>query len=44
MVTVRLTGMQYDFIALDDLLGFGTVTMPGFDATIVGEDLNGAGA
>lgn len=44
MVTVRLTGMQYDFIALDDLLGFGTLTMPGFDATVVGEDLNGAGA
>lgn len=44
MVTVRLTGMQYDFIALDDLLGFGTLTMPGFDATLVGEDFNGAGA
>jgi hypothetical protein len=44
MVTVRLTGMQYDFIALDDLLGFGALTMPGFDATVVGEDLNGAGA
>jgi hypothetical protein len=44
MVTVRLTGMAYDFIALDDLLGFGTLTMPGFDATIVGEDLNGSGA
>ena len=43
MVTVRLTGMTYDFIALDDLLGFGTVTMPGFDATLTGEDLNGAG-
>lgn len=44
MVTVRLTGMQYDFIALDDLLGFGTLTMPGFDATLVVEDFNGAGA
>lgn len=44
MITVRLTSMEYDFIALDDLLGFGTLTMPGFDATIVGEDLNGAGA
>ena len=44
MVTVRLTGMEYDFIALDDLLGFGTLTMPSFDATVVGEDLNGAGA
>lgn len=44
MVTVRLTDMTYDFIALDDFLGFGTLTMPSFDATIVGEDLNGAGA
>lgn len=44
MVTVRLTGMTYDFIALDDLLGFGALTMPGFDATLVGEDLDGAGA
>lgn len=44
MVTVRLTSMEYDFIALDDLLGFGTLTMPSFDATVVGEDLDGAGA
>jgi hypothetical protein len=44
LVTVRLTGMNYDFIAIDDLLGFGAVTMPGFDATLVGEDFNGAGA
>lgn len=44
MVTVRLTGMQYDFVALDDLLGFGALTMPGFDATLVAEDFNGAGA
>lgn len=44
IVIVRLTGMQYDFIALDDLLGFGALTMPGFETAIVGEDLNGAGA
>lgn len=44
MVTVRLTGMTYDFIALDDLLGFGRLTMPSFGSTIVGEDLNGAGS
>lgn len=44
LVTVRLTGMTYDFIALDDLLGFGALTMPGFDSTLVGEDYNGAGA
>jgi Flp pilus assembly pilin Flp len=44
MVTVRLTGMTYDFVAIDDLLGFGALSMPGFDATLVGEDLNGQGA
>jgi hypothetical protein len=44
MVTVRLTGMTYDFIAVDDLMGFDTLNMPGFDSTLVGEDLNGAGA
>lgn len=41
MVTVRLTGMEYDFVALDDLLGFGALTMPSFDATLVAEDFNG---
>ncbi len=40
MVTVRLTGMTYDYIAIDELLGFGTLVMPGFDATLVGEDIN----
>lgn len=44
MVTVRLTGMTYDFIVLNSLLGFGTVAMPSFDASVTGEDLNGAGA
>lgn len=38
LVTVRLQGMTFDFITLDGLLGFGPITMPGFDATIVGED------
>ncbi|MBX9746715.1 MAG: pilus assembly protein [Hyphomonadaceae bacterium] len=44
MVTVRLTGMSYEFVAIDDLLGFDDLVMPGFDATLVGEDLNGQGA
>ena len=44
MVTVRLTGMTYEFIAIDALLGFGPLSMPGFDAALVGEDLNGQGA
>jgi hypothetical protein len=42
MVTVRLTGMTYNFIVLNSLLGFGAIAMPGFDATVAGEDLNGA--
>lgn len=44
MMTVRLTGMTYDFIAMDDLIGLGSLTMPSFDATVTGEDLSGAGA
>jgi Flp pilus assembly protein TadG len=43
LITVRLTGMTYNFIAIDDLLGFGVAPMPGFDATLIGEDQNGAG-
>jgi Flp pilus assembly protein TadG len=42
MVTVRLTGMQYDFIALDDLMGLGALTMPSFDSTVSGEDFTSA--
>jgi Flp pilus assembly protein TadG len=44
LVTVRLTGMTYNFIVLDDLLGFSPLTMPSFDATLVAEDFNGAGS
>jgi hypothetical protein len=44
MVTVRLTNMTYDFIAIDAFVPLPTLTMPSFDATIVGEDFNGAGA
>jgi hypothetical protein len=36
--------MTFDFLVMDDLLGFAQLTMPGFDASLVGEDLNGAGA
>lgn len=43
MITVRLVDLQYDFVAIDDLLGFGAVDMPGFDATSVGEDQQGVG-
>jgi Flp pilus assembly protein TadG len=38
LITVRTTGLTYNFVALDDLLGLPPITMPGFDATLVGED------
>lgn len=38
LVTVRTTGLTYNFIALDDLLGLGPITMPGFDTTLLAED------
>lgn len=38
LITVRTADLEYEFIALDDLLGLGTITMPGFDATLVAED------
>lgn len=40
LVTVRLQGMTYDFIALEGLLGFDPIAMPESDATIVAEDQN----
>ncbi len=42
-VTVRLTGLTYNFLALGDLLGMGAITMPDFKATLIGEDLSSAG-
>lgn len=40
LITVRLEGMTFDFVVLDGLLGFQPMAMPGFDATMVGEDQN----
>jgi len=40
-VTVSLTGMTFQFLVIDKLLGFGgTFTMPPFTATLIGEDLS----
>lgn len=40
-VTVRLTGMTFQFIALDALAGLPSqIAMPPFAATLVGEDFN----
>ena len=39
-VTVQLTGLQFEFLALGDLLGLQAVTMPPFAVTMTGEDLS----
>ncbi len=40
-VTVRLIGMTFQVIVVDALLGTpGTLAMPGFTATLIGEDMN----
>ena len=39
-VTVQLTGLQFEFLALGDLLGLQDVTMPPFTVTMTGEDLS----
>lgn len=43
-VRVRLTGLTFDYAFLGSLLGFSSITMPDFRATLVGEDLSSAGA
>lgn len=39
-VTVQLTGLQFEFLAIGDLLGLQPVTMPPFTVTMTGEDLS----
>ncbi|MGH6892692.1 MAG: TadE/TadG family type IV pilus assembly protein [Dongiaceae bacterium] len=41
-ITLRLTGLTFQFFALGDLLGLGPVTMPDFKVTMTGEDLSAA--
>ena len=41
-VTVRLTGLTYDFLVLNGLLGFGPIPMPTLSATATAEDLSGS--
>lgn len=38
-VTVKLNGLTYNFVALG-AFGFGTITMPNFQSTLVAEDLS----
>ena len=41
-ITLSLTGLTYQFIALGGLLGFGQISMPDFQVTMTGEDLSAA--
>jgi hypothetical protein len=38
LITVRTTGLTYNFVTLNSLLGFGPITMPSFASTYVAED------
>jgi hypothetical protein len=42
-ITVGLQGLEFNFIALDGLLGLGPITIPGLRTTMTAEDLNGGG-
>ena len=42
-VTVRLTGIQFNFLILNSLLGLSAINMPSFSSTLIGEDLTAAG-
>jgi hypothetical protein len=42
-VTVRLTGITFNFLVLNDLLGLSPISMPGMAATLTGEDLTASG-
>ena len=43
-VSVRLTGLTFQFAFLGGFLGRSSITMPDFRASLVGEDLSSAGA
>jgi hypothetical protein len=39
-ITLQLTGLQFEFLALGDLLDLPPITMPPFTVTMTGEDLS----
>ncbi len=39
-ITVELTGLTFQFMFLNGLLGFGPITMPAMKTTATGEDMN----
>ena len=38
LVSVKTTGLTYNFVAIGKLLGLSSITMPGFTSTLVAED------
>lgn len=43
-VTVKLTNITFNFLVLNSFLGLGSISLPDFHSTLVGEDLTAAGA
>lgn len=43
-ITVSLTGLSYNFIFLNSLMGFTSAQVPGMATTVTGEDLNATGS
>lgn len=43
-ITVSLQDIDFEFVALDGLLGLGPVAIPGLRTTVTGEDLTGSGS
>lgn len=39
-ITLQLTGLTFEFVAIGALAGLGSVSMPDFKVTMTGEDLN----
>jgi hypothetical protein len=39
-ITLELTGLQFEFVFLNGLMGFGPITMPAMKTTATGEDMN----
>jgi hypothetical protein len=39
-ITVELTGLSFNFVFLNGLMGFGPITMPAMKTTATGEDMN----
>ncbi len=43
-ITLELTGLTFNFVVLNSLLGFAPITIPAMRTTVTGEDLSTAGA